>query len=238
MAANNAILFDSSAIIDIETSIFLVLLSDSRFIEGLDDIINIHDYNMNRKRIKEHLYPVEDMKYNRVNHPFGLLRQILYAEISLSDYLSLRDTLYESFKEIMFKNNFTLFTQAKTLIAAYKKAGNGVITTSILCKDAEEKQFLQKHIDSDFIIGKPEDTPVCEKYSQIISGDFRNLLKFNYTSPMNITMLNFRENFLETDISVPRPELVISLGDIHDIKVMEAYASSDTSKTDEINVEG
>lgn len=226
MAMNNSILFDSSSIIDIETSLFIFLLSDSRLTEGISEVINIDEYNRIRKIIKDHTYNIGDIKYDRINYPYGLLRRIL-KPMSLADYLSLRDTLCESLKELMFKKNGTILTRAKTLIAAYKKAGNGIIATSILCKDAIEKQLLQRYIDCEFIIGEAQDIPICEKYSQIISGDFRNLLKFKYTTPMNITMLNFRENFLEDDITIPRPELVITLGDIHDIKVMEAYTSSD-----------
>lgn len=218
MSSQNSVLFDFSAIIDVEMSIYKFLLKNKEVVDELTDIIDIDKYNIRRANH----YDEKAIMRKRVNGPRGLLREIL-KPIALNEYLSLRDALYESLKSVILQDEYASFTRARILISAYNKTGNGIIQSTILC-DSEEKQFLQKYIQANYIIGTHNDVQMQDKYSRIISGDFRNLLKVDYGGPKSIAVLDYRENFLEEDMTILRPELVINLGDIHDIKVFQAYS--------------
>ena len=62
------------------------------------------------------------------------------------------------------------------------------------------------------------------KYSRLITGYYKNALMYELEEPKSILIVNFRENFTEKDITMLQPELVIRLGDIHDIQIISAYA--------------
>lgn len=221
MSSRNTVLYDIYSIIDIEASIYKFLVENEEVAKDLSEIIDIDSYNIHKKIKKDD----KSIEFNRMNNPYGLLRQFI-KPMELNQYLSLRDTLYESLKEVILQDKYAVFTRAETLISAYNKAGNGVVQNYILCNDSKEKQFLQQRgINATYIIGKHEEIEMQDKYSRIISGDFRFLLKVNYGGPKSIVILNYRENFLEEDMTILRPELVILLGDIHDIKVFQAYSS-------------
>lgn len=217
MPSTNNVIFDLSAIIDIEMSIFKFLLKNKNIACELNDVIDMDRYNICREK----KYTDKDLMYNRTQGPHGLLREFI-KPMKLNEYLSLRDTLYESLKDVLLTDEYASFTRAETLIDAYNVTGNGIIQSTILCS-AEEKRFLQKHIQANYLVDIHENIDMKDK-SRIISGDFRNLMKVNFEGPRSIVIVNYRENFLEEDITIPRPELVITLGDIHDIKVFQAYS--------------
>lgn len=216
MATTNNVLFDFSSIIDIEMSIFKFLLKNRDLAYELNDIIDIDKYNACRSKV----HTEESLIYDRTLGSCGLLRQFI-KPMKLNEYLSLRDTLYESLNDVLLTDEYAEFTRAKTVISAYNRAGNGIIQSTILCT-AKEKNFLQKYIQANYLVDTHENIDMKNR-SRIVSGDFRNLLKVNLEGPRSIVILDYRENFLEEDITMLRPELVITLGDIHDIKVFQSY---------------
>ena len=225
MASTNNVIFDFSAIVDIEMSIFKFLLKNKDIVYELKEVIDIDKYNICRE--KNHTK--EFLMHNRIQGPHGLLREFI-KPMRLSEYLSLRDTLYETLQNVILTDEYAEFTRAKTVISAYNKTGNGVIQSTILCS-AEEKKFLQKYIQANYLVDIHENIDMKDR-SRIVSGDFRNLLKVKFEGPRSIVILDYRENFLEEDKTIPRPELVITLGDIHDIKVFQTY------NLVEINIKG
>ena len=53
------------------------------------------------------------------------------------------------------------------------------------------------------------------------------IIEYTLLEPKSILILNFRENFTDEDSTMLRPELVINLGDVHDINVISAYRDED-----------
>lgn len=216
MTSSNNVLFDFSAIIDTEMSIFKFLLKNRDIACELKEVIDIDKYNICREKV----HTEKSLIYDRTQGPHGLLREFI-KPMKLNEYLSLRDALYSSLQDVLLTDEYAEFTRARIVISAYNKTGNGIIQSTILCS-SEEKKFLQKHIHANYLIDIHENIDMSN-ISRIISGDFRNLLKVKLNGPRSIVILDYRENFLEEDITIPRPELVITLGDIHDIKVFQAY---------------
>ena len=218
MPSQNSVLFDFSSLVDIEMSLFKCIIDNPDIARSLDDVIDMDKYNVCRTS------PIveEKLRMDRCQNVRGLLREFL-KPLPLNEYLSLRDALYQSLQNFMFgKNDYISFTNVVRLIGAYAKAGHDVIKTSIVCS-REEKIFLLNYFNTNFIHDNLEDIKMDDNFSRVISGDFRNLLRIDYGGPKSIIVLNYRENFLEQDSTILRPELVITLGDIHDIKVMHAY---------------
>ena len=61
------------------------------------------------------------------------------------------------------------------------------------------------------------------KYNRVIVGNYKHALMYDYPGPKSIVVLNFSENYSEDDFTLLSPELVINLGDIHDVEIMSAY---------------
>ena len=109
------------------------------------------------------------------------------------------------------------------MLSAYKKAGNGIIKTVVRCDNQDQVDFLHS-IDRSITttISTREDI-YMGKYARVIVGHYSSALKYNFEEPKSILILNFRENYNAKDNTLLHPELVINLGDIHDIRVISAY---------------
>lgn len=216
MSTNNSILIDISAILDIEISVIRFIINTSDFKEDPDFINRVNKIN-------------KDLKFARIFNTKGIIREVFHGpnDVYLTDhlkYLEDRDKFYNSKeKEILSNDNYFMITDIKYLISAYNKTGNGTIKTTLRCDNNLQYDFLKTHFPDSTIIITPLESVDMNEYARIISGDYRNLLKVKYPGPKSIVITNFRENFTDEDISMLRPELIINLGDIHDIKVIPAY---------------
>ena len=118
-------------------------------------------------------------------------------------------------------------TNATRLISAYSRVANGdVIKMAVYCENEAQKRFIALEFPGVVIeSGKREDVDIS-KYNRIIVGNYKHALMYSYPSPKSIVVLNFSENYSKEDFTLLSPELVINLGDIHDIEVMSAYTTS------------
>lgn len=216
MSSHNSIIIDFSAIVDIEISIIRFIINTCDFKDDPEFMHRVNDINKN-------------LKFARTFNPKGIIREVFHGpnDSYLTDhlkYLEDRDKFYNSKEEEILNNdNYVMITDIKHLISAYAKTGDGTIKTTLRCDNNLQYNFLKSKFPNSTILMTPLESIDMSEYARIISGDYRNLLKVNYPGPKSIVITNFRENFTDEDISMLRPELIINLGDIHDIKVIPAY---------------
>ena len=207
----NTILFDFDSIVDKEISLINFIKSEYRDIEL--KYLDKHRilYTEEKAWVYERIYGREDV-----------FKSLITDNNSKSKYKDILDAIIkENEKEILQKYAFS--TSVHLLISAYKKAGDGIIRTAIRCEtEAERDYILNKYPGTKIEFGKKEDIDMSQ-YGRLIVGDYRSALKYNLKEPKSILILNFRENFTEKDSTLLKPELVINLGDIHDIQVISAY---------------
>lgn len=207
----NSILFDFSSLIDLEITTINWMRDVFR-----DNILENFDKHKllytNYDNLKFHrIYGVEDLFSSMITNP----------EMKRNWWQTLHTIYNEYAKDILIKK-YSYLTQMPTLISAYKKAGDGVIRTAVRCDHIQEPLVKEIAPDAEIELCKPEEVDMS-KYGRLICGDYRIALKYELNEPKSVLILNFRENFVENDITKLRPELVISLGDIHDIEVISAF---------------
>jgi len=140
------------------------------------------------------------------------------------------DTIYREYEKDILVEKYAYLTQMHILISAYKKAGEGTIRTAVRCKNDIQAAIIEKIIPGVVIEKcKPEEVDMS-KYARLICGNYKIALMYKLNEPKSILIVNFRENFMENDITKVQPELVISLGDIHDIKLISAFAEDDNKE--------
>lgn len=223
----NSILFDFDSIVDKELSLVKFIMINT--LNGtIGDKIDFENYKITLKRFDKQ--GMESLKYHRIHNDFGLIRNMIEGDqdISEDEIFNLIDkNYYKNEKEILFE--YASVTDMIKLIKAYKRAGEGVIKTSIVCENDIEKEYIVKsNIASSVsnILQCDRGDIDTSKYTRFIIGSYKSALKYKIydeEEPKSILLLNFRENFTKNDSTLLRPELIISLGDIHDIRVTYAY---------------
>lgn len=215
----NSILFDIDSVIDIEISYIKFMAHEYRDIA-------INDFDKHKILYTKN----EDLEFERMYGTEDLFSSIILPTCKYkSSYEKVFKLLVERDEEEVLK--FAHFTAMKNLINAYRKAGDGVIKTAILCENKTQKDFISKTFPNTPIEFCSRSEANMGKYTRLICGNYKHALEYNLEEPKSILIVNFRENFTENDITLLRPELVISLGDIHDIEVISAYRN-------DIKVEG
>ncbi len=207
----NTILFDFYSLIDIELSLINFIKAEYR------------DVNLPHLDKHQILYTEEkDWIFKRQFGTEDLFRSLIIGDEYKDRYYDILNSIIsENEDEIIGKYAYP--TSMKVLLSAYKKAGDGVIRTSVQCEtEAQKNYILQNFPDTSIEFGKREDINMS-KYTRLIVGDYRNALKYNLEEPKSILILNYRENFNNKDSTQLKPELIIKFGDIHDISVISAY---------------
>lgn len=207
----NSILFDFYSLVDKELSLIKYIASEYK-----DNALESFDkhsilYTKDDDWVFKRLYDKEDVFKSLI-----IDNKIKEKSDELLERIIERDE-----KKIWLDHAFP--TSIQSLIGAYKKAGNGVIKTSIQCETEAQRSYIEKTFPGTQIeFGKREDIDMG-KYGRLIVGNYKDALEYNLEEPKSILILNFRENFIENDITTLRPELIINLGDIHEIEIVSAY---------------
>ena len=208
-AAHNSILFDFFSIVDKETSVFKFIVNECETSNTMDlsSIINLSDH---------------DLCLRRTYWPNGLIHNILKSEYKDRSSEIIENFYNDNEKEILSK--YAVTTNMKTLISGYSKTGMGVIQTAVRCDNKDQYDFICENINAKYVFIEQPKNVAMDKYSRFIFGSYKNPFDYPFDNPKSILILNFRENFSKDNIEVLNPELVISLGDIHDIQVVDAYS--------------
>lgn len=217
----NSILFDFDSIVDRESSLlkyFHRVYGDSIHMDNFMDIGQLIGVSN------------DTLKFERMYGKESMFRKLLIKQIDKDRYEELINLFFDRDQKDIFDTCCTFTTAMITMISAYKKAGNGVIKTAVRCDNQEQVDFLHT-IDRDMIafISKREDVNMA-KYGRLIVGYYASALEYNLDEPKSILILNFKENYNADDNTLLNPELVINLGDIHDIRVISAYQEDEFIK--------
>lgn len=207
---SNSILFDFYSIVDKEISVIKYIASEYKnlSLENFDTDRILH--TTDNEWIMNRIYGVE-----------GAFKSILIEDRLKAIYDDILNMLIErDEKEIL---NHAFPTSMKNLLAAYKKAAGGVIKTSIQCETEIQKDYITKYYPDIQIEYNHRKDIDMDKYGRLVVANYKDALEYTLEIPKSILILNFRENFMNNDITQLRPELVINLGDIHDIEVVSAY---------------
>lgn len=217
----NSILFDFDSIVDREISLlkfFYKVYGDSVHMDNFMDIgqiIGVSD---------------DTLKFERMYGKESMFRKLLIKQENKDMYEKLIELFFDRDQKDIFETGCAFITAMITMISAYKKAGNGVIRTAVRCDNQNQVDFLHT-IDRDIVafVSKREDVNMG-KYGRFIVGHYSSALEYKLDEPKSILILNFRENYNAEDNTLLNPELVINLGDIHDIRVISAYQEDDFIK--------
>lgn len=212
----NSILFDFYSLIDIKLSYINFLKNEYQ-----DHSLNGFDKN------KIMNIDIEQWKFNRIYGVTDIFSSVLTSSTLLKHSDTVFDSLYRRDEEIIFKNQYSMLTSMVDLIKAYKKAGDGIIKTTIRCDSYEQKTFIENIIDKPTVIVQDKTKVNMSNYTRLVVGYYKDALKYILNEPKSILVLNFRENFIKDNMELLNPELVINLGDINDIQVVSAYRDLD-----------
>lgn len=222
----NYILFDFDSVIDKEISLLIYFYKAHRFSEKMSKFMQIRQ-----------LVGVQPktLEFGRMYAKTSLFQELLISQEDKDRYEVLMELFFERDQKDIFDTQSAYLTSSLSLISAYRKAGDGVISTAVRCDNKDQVDFL-KSLDPNInaFISKIEDVDMS-KYARLIVGNYKTALKYNLNEPKSIVVLNFSENFDQRDRTLLQPELLINLGDIHDIRVASAYQEEkfvDASKGD------
>lgn len=210
----NSILFDFDSIIDIELSLLKFFYGIYRHSSYMDNFMEIHK-----------LVGMSDdtLKFERMYGSESIFRKLLVRQEDKDRYETLISLFFDRDQSDIFDGGYAFKTAMLTMISAYKKAGNGMIKTAVRCDNQHQVDFL-RNIDRDItaFVSSREDV-IMSKYGRLIVGHYSSALGYKFGEPKSILILNFRENYSAKDNTLLNPELVINLGDIHEIRVISAY---------------
>lgn len=210
----NCVLFDFDSIVDKETTLlkyFYAVFKDST---QMNQFMDIHE-----------LTGVTDdvLKFARMYGKRSLFQELLIKQEDKDRYETLIDLFFDRDQKDIFDNGYAFKTIMINLLFAYKKAGGGFINTTVRCDNQDQVDFLHKIDDSiNTIISKREEVDMS-KFSRFVVGNYKSAFQYRLNEPKSILILNFRENYDVGDSTTLKPELIINLGDINDIRIASAY---------------
>ena len=208
----NSILFDFDSLLDKE----ITMLEFLRRTYKPDDLVWLSPDLWKDK--------IQNMEFRRMHGRESLFKSYVMADDYREKYKNIIEGFFtdEPIEKDMLQ--YAHLTALIHLVTAYLKTGNGTIQTTIRVSNKLEQDFVRSKISENIpiIVSQSRDVDMS-KYGRLIIGDWRTGLKYRYGEPKSILITNFRENFMDDDINILSPELVINLGDIHDIQVISAY---------------
>lgn len=215
----NSILFDFTSLIDMEITA----------INWIRDVFRDNALeNFDKHKL---LYmKMEDMKFHRVYGAQDVFQSMISNPSMRKDWPHTLASIYTKYEKDIFSEKYACLTQMPTLISAYKKAGEGIIKTTVRCDNDIQAEFTSRIApDASIEICEPENIDMS-RYGRLVCGQFGQAIRYILNEPKSVLILNFRENFMENDITKLRPELIISLGDIHDIQVISAFPEKESTE--------
>ena len=208
----NSVLFDFYSLIDRE-------ISTIKFLAGEYRETALQNFDKHRVLYTSDL----DWKLARTQNKDDVFKSLMIGDEFKQHSESVLNALWADY-EMCILGKYAFKTNATTLISAYSKIGRGdIVKIAVYCENETQKKFVTQEFPSVAIeTGERKDVDLT-KYNRVIVGNYKHALMYDYPGPKSIVVLNFSENYSEDDFTLLSPELVINLGDIHDIEIMSAY---------------
>lgn len=207
----NSVIFDFDSIVDKELSVIKFLRGEYK-----DTAIGWFDKN------KVICADDEYIRFHRCYKKESIFKSIIIDDSMKNNSDQIMNLIFDRDQADIFNHGYAYNTSMINLISAYKKAGNGTIRTAIRCDNEDQKKYIESIMDTDILV-KPRKDVDMSKYARLIVGRYTSALEYILNEPKSILVLNFSENFSKDDFTLLNPELVIKLGDIHDIGVISAF---------------
>lgn len=209
---SNRVLFHFDSIVDLHLAVVYALQKDYPS-GGLNPHVNYSFLHQSNQVLKQ----------ERV---FGIGKNVVQECFNGSlkeSYQTIYDTyVNDQFDSIIGKAPITLMLR---LIAGYSRAGNGLVTSTIICstdKQAEVASKIIKTLPATILVG--EDKIDVNDYARLIIGDVRDLDLFKRPQCVHITVLNYGSNLqVVGDQPVILPEYVLKYGDTNEFQIIDSY---------------
>lgn len=207
----NSILFDFYSLVDAELSLIRLIKEEYRD----EELKHLDKYRiLNTEE--------NDWKFYRIHGTEDLFRSLIIGEDAKQNYAKILWDIVKN-RESSILEKYEYPTAIGSLIRAYQKAGDGVIRTAVRCDTEAQKEYIMKHFPDTTIEFSERENVDMSKYGRLIVGDWRHALDYKFEEPKSILILDYRDNFSQKDGTLLKAELIINLGDIHDIGVISAY---------------
>lgn len=211
----NSVLFDFYSLIDRE-------ISTIKFLAGEYRETALQNFDKHKVLYTSDL----DWKLARTQNKDDVFKSLMIGDEFKQHSESVLNTIWADY-EMCILGKYAFKTNATTLISAYSKIGRGdIVKIAVYCENETQKKFVTREFPSVTIETGERKGVDLTKYNRVIVGNYKHALMYDYPGPKSIVVLNFSENYSEDDFTLLSPELVINLGDIHDIEIMSAYITN------------
>lgn len=212
----NCILFDFDSIVDKEASLMKYFYGVFKGSKEMNQFMEIDEL----KGVTDDV-----LKFARMYGKKSMFQELLIKQEDKDRYRTLIELFFDRDQKDIFDNNYAITTAMLYLLLAYKKAGGGFISTTVRCDNQDQVDFIHDNINRSIstIISKREEVDMS-KYANLVVGYYRSAFQYDLKEPKNITILSFVENYDIADDGVKlKPDLIIGLGDVNDIRIASAY---------------
>lgn len=213
--AKSRILFEFDSVVDTE-------LTAIREIRAVGKSIVTKDVNLDSFIFK--LSDTELKKY-RMFSSEDIIYQIL-KEDAKDTYLTFPNMVLD----MVDCTPFLQPTAMHSLIKAFAVVGGGILKADIRCNNHIQANLINSLFNRTnrpniIICGRDEiDT---NKYGTYVFGFIKDALEYDFETPKNIRILNFRTNFDKDHSDILKPEYAMPLTDIHTLEIVDAYREED-----------
>lgn len=211
MKGQNSVLFEFGSIVDKTLSVIEYLrkyIKEYGEIDGFD-VSKIGD----------------NLKFRRMfDYNCSLFNACCTSDIFKNNSDAILNALYKRDSDIILfdKDNPPVFTNALNLIKSYISVGNNSIFNIAVRCDTDEEEKCINEINQSIKVERCNRHDInMDLYGRIVCANYKEAMEYNIDSPKSIVLMNFSENF-ETSNEL-KTEFIIALGDINEIKVMQAY---------------
>lgn len=215
----NSVLFDFYSLVDRELSVIKFLAGEYRetALENFDKHKVLYTSDL-------------DWKLARTQSKEDVFKSLMIGDEFKQQSDKVLDTLWTEYERCIL-GKYAFKTNATRLISAYNRIGEGgIVKMAVYCENETQKKFVAQEFPKMLIeTGERKDVDLT-LYNRVIVGNYKHALMYNYPSPKSIVVLDFNENYCENNFTLLKPELVINLGDIHDIEIMSAYVTNQDNK--------
>lgn len=235
---HNSVLFDFWSIVDKEITAMNFLTSSDLSHKDVQEAFYDFKYHVmnpsNNRKVLENLewhrmFGVRDLFEEALEFAMEKTNRTTLSQTA-SQFLQTVWNMYE--KDILFgdKYRYPVMTKCINLLNAYHVAGSGVVTTTVHCTSENQKNFIRRLDKKTNIVVEKYEELDLSKYGRLVIGEVENAIRYNPKEPKSIVLLNFRKNFEEENIEIPKKELIARFGDIHSIEIIEAYTNLEEEK--------
>ena len=182
----------------------------NRILFDFESIIDLKLSVIRRKISEETGYPIQDFELSR------------YKRLRM---FSIRNILegIEYNEDDFYHPKYPVFTSMKRLIERLQKEGSGIVDPVVLCKDQIQQRIIKESIPNVKTLVGTRDKVKSLRFARIVLSDPNHALEFINPTTVDFMILNYRENFMESDDKMINPKILSLIGDVNTFTIAKAY---------------